>query len=48
MRGGASGMMLPPLGKASIGPLTETKSETKSETKHTSDACEGDNERLAQ
>lgn len=44
MRGGASGMMLPPLGKASIGPLTETKSETK----HTSDACEGDNERLAQ
>ncbi len=40
MRGGASGMMLPPLGKASIGQLTETK--------HTSDACEGDNERLAQ
>lgn len=33
-----------PLGKASIGQLTETKSETK----HTSDACEGDNERLAQ
>lgn len=44
MRGGASGMMLPPLGKPAKGVITETKPETK----HTSDACEGDNERLAQ